>query len=133
MIKLYKSDKIRFITGLIFIIIIYSWFVLFMENTNAFPVKIRHLITFITTIGVYLVGTFHLGKMKYKWLPSLWHLVNISGLCIIIVLGLFNWFIMEVGISIKLLGRGIQELIMSPVLYVAIYLLNRSLNKNKAS
>jgi phosphoglycerol transferase MdoB-like AlkP superfamily enzyme len=133
MIKLYKSDKIRFITGLIFIIIIYSWFVLFMENTNVFPVKIRHLITFITTIAVYLVGTFHLGKMKYKWLPSLWHLVNISGLCIIIVLGLFNWFIMEVGISIKLLGRGIQELIMSPVLYVAIYLLNRSLNKNKAS
>jgi phosphoglycerol transferase MdoB-like AlkP superfamily enzyme len=104
-----------------------------MENTNVFPVKIRHLITFITTIAVYLVGTFHLGKMKYKWLPSLWHLVNISGLCIIIVLGLFNWFIMEVGISIKLLGRGIQELIMSPVLYVAIYLLNRSLNKNKAS
>ena len=47
--------------------------------------------------------------------------------------GLFNWFIMGISISAKLFGLAIQELIMSPVLYVAMYLLNRSLNKNKAA
>lgn len=129
--KLYKSDKVRFISGLIVIVIIYSWYFLyFAENiqTASLNRKLRHIITFFITITVYFVGTFHLGKLKDTWMATIWHIVHISGLLIICSIGLFDWFI---GGSLMLtrFARTIQEILISPVLYVAMGLLNRSLKK----
>ncbi|WP_345275222.1 hypothetical protein [Litoribaculum gwangyangense] len=84
------------------------------------------------TILVYFIGTFHLGKLKDKWMSSIWHLVHISGLIIITSLGLFDWFIMELSRDIKNFAHTIQEILISPVLYVAMGLLNRSLKKETA-
>ena len=129
----YKSDKFRFISGLIFIIIIYSWYYLFFMNDNmdwlSFSKITFHLIRFGVTILVYFIGTFHLGKLKDTWMSSLWHLIHISGLCIITSLGLFDWFILEISRNLKDFAHTIQEILISPVLYVAMGLLNRSLNK----
>ncbi|MGB5419148.1 hypothetical protein [Algibacter sp.] len=128
---LYKTDKVRFISGLIIIIIIYSWYFLyFVENkqTANIPRKIRHIITLLITITVYFVGTYHLGKLKDTWMATIWHIVHISGLFIITSIGLFDWFI---GGSLMLsrFAKTIQEILISPVLYVAMGLLNRSLKK----
>ncbi|GAA3653546.1 hypothetical protein [Flavivirga jejuensis] len=128
----YKSDKGRFILGLIFIVIIYSWFYLyFVENKNTLLIsrKVKHVITFSVTIAVYLVGTFHLGKLKDTWMSSLWHLVHISGLGIITFLGLFDWFIFEISLSLRDFALSIQEILISPVLYIAMGLLNKTLKK----
>ncbi|NMH86614.1 hypothetical protein [Flavivirga algicola] len=131
--NLYKSDKVRFIFGLIFIIIIYSCYHLyFVENKNTALLsrKMNHIIRFFTTIAVYFVGTLHLGKLKDTWMSSIWHFVHISGLCIITFLGLFVWFVSEINLSLRESAKAIQELLISPVLYAAMGLLNRSLNKD---
>lgn len=133
--KLYKSDKIRFIAGIIFIVLIYSSYYIFFAENNAvafIPRKIKHLISLSTTVVVYFVGTFHLGKLKDVWMSTLWHIIHISGLCIITSIGLFDWLIMEVTLGAKIFARNIQEILISPVLYVAMGLLNKSLNKNSA-
>lgn len=129
--NLYKSDKVRFIAGLALIIIIYSCYHLFFENEyfNIVPTIVIPLFRFTTTIAVYFIGTFHLGKLKDKWMSSLWHLVHISGLCIITSLGLFSWFILQIPLSLKEFALTIQEILISPVLYVAMGLLNKSLKK----
>ena len=130
--NLYKSDKVRFTFGLIFIII-YSWNYLFLKENNSnvvLPKIIIHLIMFSTTIAVYFVGTIHLGKLEDTWMSTLWHLIHISGLFIITSLGLFDWFILEISKSLKHLAYTIQEILISPVLYVAMGLLNRSLKNN---
>tara|TARA_R110000868_G_scaffold3388_10_gene21923 strand:- start:108 stop:515 length:408 start_codon:yes stop_codon:yes gene_type:complete len=134
--NLYKSDKIRFIAGLVFIIIIYSWYYIYIaenEYIASLPRKLKHVISFLSTITVYFVGTFHLGKLKDTWMSSLWHLIHISGLCIITLIGLYDWFIMETALNVKIFARGIQEILISPVLYVAMGLLNRSLKKEMVS
>ena len=130
--NLYKSDKVRFIFGLIFIIVIYSWnYLYFAENKSyvSLPKLTIHLMMFSVTIAVYFIGTLHLGKLKDSWMSSLWHLIHISGLAIIISLGLLDWFILEISLSLKQLAYSIQEILISPVLYVAMGLLNRSLKK----
>ncbi|WP_042497306.1 hypothetical protein [Algibacter lectus] len=131
--KLYKSDKVRFIVGLILIIIVYSWYYIYFaenKNTASIPSKIRHIITFATTLAVYFVGTFHLGKLKDTWMSSLWHFIHISGLFIIGVMGgLFDWFIHEISLNARHFAGGIQEMLISPVLYFAMGLLNRTFNK----
>lgn len=88
-----------------------------------------HLIRFGTTIAVYFVGTFHLGKLKDSWMSSLWHLVHVSGLIIITSMGLFDYFILEISRNLKEFAHTIQEILISPVLYVAMGLLNKSLKR----
>jgi len=130
--KLYNSDKFRFIAGLIFIVIIYSWnYLYFIEYKNQLllPKITMHFLSFTITIVVYFIGTFHLGQLKDTWMSSLWHLVHISGLIIMISLGLVNLFIIELNVNLKHLVYTIQETLISPVLYVAMGLLNKTLNK----
>ena len=130
--NLYKSDKVRFISGLMLIIILYScYYIFFAENKNSVlvPRKVKHIIIFSNTIAVYFVGTFHLGKLKDTWMVSLWHLIHVSGLVIIILIGLYSWFIREITLNVKLFALGIQEILISPVLYIAMGLLNKTLNQ----
>ena len=132
--KLYKSDKIRFISGLILIIIIYSWYYLFFitedQSWLLLPKLTFHLIRFAVTIVVYFIGTFHLGKLKDSWMSTIWHLVHISGLIIITSMGLFDWFIFEISRNLKEFAHSIQEILISPVLYFAMGILNKSLKRD---
>ena len=130
---LYKSDKIRFISGLVLIIIIYSIHAIFMREDPNFESisKIKvHFIRFAITMIVYFVGTMHLGKLKDNWMSSIWHLVHISGLCIMASLGLYNWLINKLSTDFVLFANSIQEILISPVLYFAMGLLNKTLNKS---
>lgn len=132
--NLYKSDKVRFLSGLIFIVILYScYYIYFEENKDlVLPSKVRHIIKFATTIAVYFIGTFHLGKLSDTWMSFIWHVVHISGLTIITSLGLFDWFIGGMSLNLRAFAGSIQEILISPVLYVAMGLLNKSL-KNSAT
>ncbi|WP_194767014.1 hypothetical protein [Tamlana sp. I1] len=130
---LYKTDKIRFFAGLFIIITIYSlYYLYFVENDDAkkLPRVTRQAIKFTSTIAVYVIGTFHLGKLRDTWMSSLWHFVHISGLCILIILGLFDLLITDITLILKLFCITVQETLISPVLYVAIGLLNNALNKS---
>lgn len=131
--NLYKSDKIRFVSGLVFIIITYSCYhIFFAENNDAVLLqkKVRHIIRFLITLAIYFIGTYHLGKLKDTWMSSLWHLVHISGLLIIISIGLYYWVSGDLEQRAILFANSIQEILISPVLYVAMGLLNRTLKNN---
>ncbi|WP_136482443.1 hypothetical protein [Cognatitamlana onchidii] len=133
--KLYKSDKIRFISGLIIIILIYSfYYIYFVENKNTLPIsrKLKHAIMLLATVAVYFVGTLHLGKLKDSWMSSIWHLVHISGLSIITLLGFADWVLTNgISLSLRSFTLSVQEILISPVLYVAMGLLNKSLNRDE--
>ena len=130
--NLYKSDRVRFISGLIFIIILYScYYIYFEENSDLIlPSKVRHIIKFGTTVAVYFIGTFHLGKLADSWMSFIWHVVHISGLSIITSLGLFDWFIGGMSLNLRAFAGSIQEILISPMLYLAMGLLNKSLKKS---
>lgn len=130
--NLYKSDKVRFISGFILIIIIYStYYIFFLENSNlVLTSKLRHVIKFLATIAVYLVGTFHLGKLKDSWMRFLWHIIHVTGLFIITTLGFIDWFIHDISLNLRLFAGSVQEILISPLLYIAMGLINRTLLKN---
>jgi hypothetical protein len=132
--RLYKSDKTRFIAGLLLIVVIYSLFyIYFLENANVSSLSgvIRHGIAFAATVAVYLVGTSHLGTLEDKWMSSLWHFVHISGLLILTCLGLFDLLISDISFNMRRFALTVLEFLISPVLYVGMGLLNRSLKQQK--
>ena len=134
-LNLYKSDRLRFASGFIFIMLIYSWYYLYFMNEEAswmnFSKIAFHLIRFGTTVVVYFVGTYHLGKLKDTWMATIWHFVHIGGLIIITSMGLFDWFIMEISRNLKNFAHTVQEILISPVLYVAMGILNTTLHRNE--
>ncbi|GAB5564963.1 MAG: hypothetical protein Wins2KO_20260 [Winogradskyella sp.] len=132
--KLYKSEKVRFIAGIVIIFIIYSSYYIFIaehRDTAELPRKVRHFISFMFTIAVYFAGTFHLGKLKVTWMSTIWHMVHIGGLCIIAIIGLVDWFFIDGKpiVAMSRFARTIQELLISPILYLGMGLINRTLNK----
>jgi hypothetical protein len=130
--QLYKTDRQRFIIGFLFILLIYSlYYIYFADTPNAIliPRKIRHVIKFGTTILVYGIGSFHLGKIKQQWMVSLWHLIHISLLVTISCIGLYDWIFGMVSQPTKDFAQSMQEFLISPILYVGMGLLNRQFKK----
>ncbi len=130
MLDLYKTEKAKWIIGLILILIIYTLFyLLFQENKDVIlvPRKIRHLIKFGVTISVYLLGTLHLGKIKDKWMNTFWHFIHLSLLAVLLSIGIYDWLFGMVSINVKYFTATIQEFLISPVLYVAMGIMNKCL------
>lgn len=129
--KLYKSHKIRFFAGLFLILIVYTLYYLLFVDTA--PIKIptfnKHFITLSTTLIIYFIGTFHLGKLPDNWMSFVWHITHITGLFILSALGLYDWLINDLSLNLKSFARSIKEILISPVLYVGMGLINTSFRK----
>ena len=133
--KLLKSEKAKFALGLILIILVYSCYYIYIfenEDLTFISRKVMHLIQFSITVFVYLIGTFFLGKLEDNWMSYLWHLIHVTGLGIITSIGCYDWFIAETALKVKVFARSIQETLISPVLYVAMGLLNKTLKKSNS-
>jgi len=125
---IYKNDRAKWIGGLLCVILLYSLFyVLFADRayTLTIPRKIRHVIKFGTTVAVYLVGTYHLGQLKDKWMSTLWHFIHISLLFTITAIGAYDWIFGMVNLKTKEMAASMQEFLISPVLYFAMGLVNQ--------
>ncbi|MBM3431835.1 MAG: hypothetical protein FJX92_02370 [Bacteroidetes bacterium] len=131
---IYKNDRAKWIGGLLCVILLYSLFyVLFADRAYTYniPRKIRHVIKFGTTVAVYLVGTYHLGQLKDKWMSTLWHFIHISLLCTITAIGIIDWTFGMVNIKTKEIAASMQEFLISPVLYFAMGLVNQRYKSEK--
>ncbi len=123
-----KTDRGRWIFGLCAIFSIYTiYYLLFQDSPVAEHInrKMRHVIKFDATFMVYLLGTFYLGKLKDEWMDLLWHTIHISGLVVIVSIGLFDWVFGMVSMPTKLFAASIQEFLISPVLYVGMGIINK--------
>jgi hypothetical protein len=124
------NEKKQYWIGLVLILLIYSaFYLLFADRADTIfiPRKWRHVIKFVTTCMVYLIGTYYLGKQKNKWMNVLWHLVHISLLTTITSIGLYDWIFGMVRPPVKEIAASMQEFLISPMLYIAMGILNQKL------
>jgi len=128
--RLYDSQRARWIGGLLIILVVYTCFYLFFVEQDVMwiPRRVRHVIKFGTTVSVYLLGTLHLGRIEDRWMSYLWHFIHISLLSIITGVGLYDWAFGMVSEQVKDMTWTMQEFLISPVLYVGMGILNRRLN-----
>lgn len=131
---MYRSQRTRWVMGLVLIILLYTLFYLLFADrafTYTIPRKLRHIIKFATTIAVYLIGTYHLGKLQARWMSHLWHFIHITLLATITGIGIYDWTFGMVSYRVKELAATMQEFLISPVLYVAMGILNRKVDVGK--
>ena len=134
MLKIINKEFQKWLTGLLFIFIIYSSFYIFFAESSYFldiPRKIRHVIKFVSTVSVYYTGTYHLGRIGNLWMLYLWHIIHISLLFTITMIGVYTWIYGLPGYSVILLAKTFQEFLISPVLYVGMAILNNTFSEKK--
>jgi hypothetical protein len=126
-----NNPTTRWIVGLVFILIVYSCFYLFFaENPDIYevPRKIRHVIKFSTTVLVYFIGTNYLGKIEARWMFLIWHFIHVSFLVVITSVGLYDWTFGMVSVGTKEFVASMQEILISPALYVGMGIVNQRLS-----
>jgi hypothetical protein len=57
----------------------------------------------------------------------LWHIIHIGLLSIITLIGAYDWVFGMVNMNIKIFATSLQEILISPVLYFGMGILQRSL------
>jgi hypothetical protein len=124
----------KFWMGLVIILVIYTLFYLFFRDTSylaLIPRKIRHIIKFIVLITIYLVGVWHLSLDKITWMKTLWHLIHLSGIAFLVLLGAYDWIIQPMPMFMRELMDAVNEFLIAPTLFVVMGLLQRFLLKDK--
>lgn len=121
--------------GFAWIIAIYIlYFIFFIENRDLpnIPRKIRHIIKFTSTISVYVIGSLHMQQFNVPWMKKLWHFIHISMLLLLLLIGLYVWFIADIPYFVKQFTLTIQELLISPTIYFVMGILNQLSQEKKA-
>lgn len=124
--------KRGFWTGLILLLIIYTIVYLFYYELpfyNEIPRRLRQFIKLVILISVYLIGSYHLKLNNIKWMQIIWHIIHISGISIIIFFGIYDLLIHPTPNFIIPLLLSINELLISPVLFVGMGILYNRLAK----
>ena len=116
--------------GLSGIVLVYSLYYLLLRDSGHFyavPRKFRHVYKLLTVAWVYGIGSWSLERMKALWMYGLWHLVHLVLIGFLIVLGCIDWGIGGLPFGWKHIAASIHELLISPVLYVAMVIVNTRL------
>jgi hypothetical protein len=125
----------RFVFGLIGIVIVYSIYYLFFEGYYHWniPRKLKHVGRVASIIGVYGIGTLSLKNGADKWMMTLWHLIHTALIVVLVFIGLYDWTIEMVSYPTKKFAQSLHEFLISPVLFVGMWILRSKLVTDKPS
>jgi hypothetical protein len=117
--------------GLAAITLLYCLYYLYFLNnvSHDMPLRTRHIIKFLSILIAYGIGTYTLRKYTTGWIMQIWHAAYAIILCLLLLLGIYDWGIARVPVQIRGIADNLQEFLISPVLYVVIGIINRSLAK----
>jgi hypothetical protein len=122
----------KFWIGLIIILIIYTAYNLFFWETNIandIPRKITRVIKFAVLVIVYLIGVKHLSLDRITWMKTVWHIIHLTGIFILLTLGIFDLMIRPLAPGIKDVMASINEFLIGPSLFVGMGILHQFLIK----
>lgn len=124
--------KKYFWLGLLGILTVYTLYYLFLRDSSYFfhlPRKLRHVYKLLSVAWVYAVGSWALQKFCPAWINHLWHAFHIVLLSFLIVVGAIDWSTGGVPFLWKHLAATVHEILISPVLYVSMVLVNSRLKQ----
>ena len=125
---LHRTDRRKqwFWTGLILISILYClYYVLFLYRMALdMPIRGRHVVKFLFILLVYGAGVFCLRKWGMPWMLRVWHLCYLLIALFLLLLGGYDWTIARTPESIRSIADSLQAFLISPILYVALRILD---------
>jgi hypothetical protein len=129
-----KNNRVYFWVGFIIIVIIYSLYNLYLVDVNYYnniPRKVRHICKFMAILSIYGTGTYALKKYTADWMMYIWHGLHVIIISVLIVIGLYDWCFGEISVQARNIANTFFEFLISPVIYIAIGILNNSFGRGE--
>ncbi|MDP4149803.1 MAG: hypothetical protein Q8927_10765 [Bacteroidota bacterium] len=116
--------------GLLLILALYSLYNIFLVDTSYYffiPRILRHFSGLGCVALVYAIGVYALGKYTVPWMMQVWHALHIFLLFVLFLFGILAWQWGSLPLPLHNLVGSLLEVLISPVLYVAMGILNTRL------
>jgi len=118
--------------GFIVIVIIYSLYNLYLVDVTYYqsiPRKVRHIGKFVSILTIYGTGTLALRKYTADWMMFIWHMVHIIIITLLLLIGIYDWSFGEISAQFRNVANTLFEFLISPVIYIAVGILNSKFSK----
>ncbi|WP_183572433.1 hypothetical protein HDF18_04585 [Mucilaginibacter sp. X5P1] len=131
MLKLSNKQRYYWL-GFIIIAVIYSLYNLYLVDVSYYqsiPRKIRHVGKLVAVLTIYGTGTFALKKYTGDWMMFIWHMIHIVIITLLLLIGIYDWTFGAVTMQIRNIADTLFEFLISPVIYIAVGILNSKFGK----
>lgn len=126
-----NNKRLFLIVGFLLIILVYSLYNIFLIDSDFYwsiPRKMRHFNKLILILIVYGIGTYAMRKYTVYWMMQLWHLLHIIVIFSLVLIGVYDWYFHTVTLQLRNIANTFLEILISPMLYICIIILNRKLH-----
>ena len=127
-----KNKRLYILGGFFAIVIVYSLYNIYLVDVNYYediPRKVRHINRFLSILIVYGIGFYTFKKYDVPWIRTLWNIIYILFLSLLILIGIYDWSLGPASGQIRNIANTFHEFLISPILYVAILIINNTLVK----
>lgn len=128
--SLHLNKRLRFIAGLVMIIVLFSVYNLYLLDESWFMEGLsrpeRHMLKFVSVLVVYAMGIMAFAGRSPGWLLQLWHIIYAALLLLLVLLGLFDTYVQSFSTTVRNLGVSIHVFLISPVPYVFVGIIGRA-------
>jgi len=87
------------------------------------PRKVRHIARFLSIVMVYGIGLYTLKKAMEGWVINIWNIIYLVFASLLILIGLYDWSTGGASNQIRNIANTLHEFLISPVLFVALYII----------
>jgi hypothetical protein len=124
-----RKKKFFFWSGVLIIAVLYClYYVFFLYGVALImPLRGRHILKFVFTFSVYVVGAICLRGFAVAWMRRVWRWTYLLILVLLVALGGYDWLVARTPLEIRSLADNLQEFLVSPLLYVAMGILGKRL------
>ena len=126
------SKRKYVLAGLIAIILVYTLYYMmfvYVSHFNDIPRKERHISRLISILIVYGIGFYAFKKYDVKWIRSIWNFIYFAVIIVLILIGIYDWTFGPASMQTRNIAKTLHELLISPILYAGILIVNRILVK----
>lgn len=89
------------------------------------PLHGRHLVKLLFIVLAFMAGDYCLKRYATAWMLRTWRVIYIVGPGLLLLLGGYDWMVMRVPLTIRGIADDVQELLVSPLVYIGINILAR--------
>jgi len=93
--------------------------------------RASHFMKLVFFLLAYGMGYLGLRKRAEGWMMQVWHIVYIVAVLLLVGLGVYDWEVARTPLVFRVIADNLLEFLISPLLYVGIGLLARSLDHRK--
>jgi len=117
------------LSGIVVVYLLYNIFLVDASYYESIPRNLRHISRFVSLAVVYCIGFFSFKNYGVKWIIDIWNVVYIIITPLLLLIGVYDLTLGPAPEQLKSLSKTLHEFLISPIFYLSMLILRKTLGK----